>query len=156
ARLWLAGEGPRKSALEARAQALGLGDRVRFLGARDDVADLMEAADLFALSSEREGLPMTVIEAMRAGRALVSTRVGGTPEVSGEGETGTLVPIGGAGALARAMLDLLQDPVRRAAFGAAGRARWRERFTAERMVRATESLYRAELAGGLKARAERS
>jgi glycosyltransferase involved in cell wall biosynthesis len=143
ARLVIAGDGPLREALEERIRARGLEGRARLLGAREDAADLHEAADLFVLSSEREGLPMTVIEAMRAGRAVVSTRVGGTGEAVVDGETGLLTPVGDTAALARALGALLGDPERRRRFGEAGRRRWSERFTAERMVRETESLYRA-------------
>jgi glycosyltransferase involved in cell wall biosynthesis len=152
ARLLVAGEGPRRALLERRIAELGLPGRVRLLGDRDDVADLLEAADLFVLSSRREGLPITLIEAMRAGRAAVSTRIGGTPEVVEDGVTGLLVPVGDDPALAAALAGLLGDEARCARFGEAGRRRWHERFTAERMVRATEALYRDEVAKGAPAR----
>lgn len=145
ARLVIAGEGPLRAALEARIAALGLAPRVTLAGAREDAADLMEACDLFVLSSEREGLPMTLLEAMRAGRAVVSTRIGGTPEAVADGETGVLVPVGDSAALGRALATLLADPARCRALGDAGRRRWVERFTAARMVADTEALYRADL-----------
>lgn len=140
--LLVAGDGPLREPLSQRITAAGLSDRVRLLGARDDAADLLEACDLFVLSSQREGLPITLIEAMRAGRACVSTRIGGTAEVVDEGVTGLLVPPGAPSALAAALATLLGDPAARARMGEAGRRRWRERFTAERMVRDTEALYR--------------
>ncbi|NOT33771.1 MAG: glycosyltransferase [Candidatus Eisenbacteria bacterium] len=150
--LWIAGDGSRRAALEAQAAARNVSERVRFLGPREDAADLLEACDVFLLSSEREGLPMTILEAMRAARPVVSTRVGGTPEAVVDGETGRLVPIGDAEALAGAIDELVGDPARRAAFGAAARQRWQLRFTAERMVRETESLYRVALAEAAPAR----
>jgi glycosyltransferase involved in cell wall biosynthesis len=146
ARLAIAGEGPLRATLERAVTALGLEGRARLLGSRLDVPDLIEACDLFVLSSEREGLPMTLIEAMRGGRAVVSTRVGGTSEIVADGETGRLVPVGDAAALGAAIGSLLDDPAGAAAMGAAGRRRFGERFTAERMVRETEALYRRELA----------
>ncbi len=142
ARLAIAGEGPLRAMLETRIAALGIASGVTLLGDRSDAADLMAAADLFVLSSRREGLPMTLIEAMRAGCDTVSTRVGGTPEVVADGVTGRLVPVGDAVALGDAIAAALADPVARRARGAAGLARYRERFTAERMVRETEALYR--------------
>jgi glycosyltransferase involved in cell wall biosynthesis len=142
ARLMVAGDGPLRETLTARIAAHGLEGRVRLLGARDDAADLLEACDLFVLSSEREGLPITLIEAMRAGRACVSTRIGGTAEAVDDGVTGRLVPPGDGGALGAALSALLADPTLRDRMGEAGRRRWRERFTAERMVNNTESLYR--------------
>ena len=146
ARLLLAGEGPLRAALEQRITERGLSNAVRLLGDRADVADLMAASDGFVLSSRREGLPMTLIEAMRAGRATVSTRIGGTADAVVDGETGWLVPVGDASALAEALECLLVDSARRERFGAAGRQRFLARFTAERMVRETESLYRVETA----------
>ncbi len=142
ARLLVAGDGPLRETLTARIAAHGLAGRVRLLGARDDAADLLEACDLFVLSSEREGLPITLLEAMRAGRACVSTRIGGTAEVVEDGVTGRLVPPGDHGALGAALSALLADPALRDRMGEAGRRRWCERFTAERMVNDTESLYR--------------
>jgi glycosyltransferase involved in cell wall biosynthesis len=139
--LLLAGEGPLRDSLEARVTALGLGGSVRFLGPRSDVPDLMVAADVFALSSVREGLSVTLLEAMRAGRPCVATRVGGNGEAIEDGVTGSLVPSGDPDALAAAFDHLLGDPVLRASMGRAARDRWERDFTAERMVRETEALY---------------
>jgi glycosyltransferase involved in cell wall biosynthesis len=146
ARLCIAGEGRLRPALEARIAALGIGDAVHLLGSRLDVADLMEAADLFTLSSEREGLSVTLLEAMRAGLAAVVTDIGGNGEAVADGVTGRVTPVGDAAAMARAFDELLGDAPRRAALGAAARARWEARYTAERMVRETEALYREALA----------
>jgi glycosyltransferase involved in cell wall biosynthesis len=146
ARLLIAGEGALRADLERRRDALGLGDRVRFLGDREDVADLLEACDLFVLSSVREGLSVTLLEAMRAGRAVVATDVGGNAEAVARDVTGRIVATRDPRALAGALESLLGDPARREAFGSAARARFAERFTAERMVRETEALYREALA----------
>jgi glycosyltransferase involved in cell wall biosynthesis len=145
ARLLIAGDGPLKRPLEERAAAVGVTSQVRWLGPRTDVGDLVHAADLFTLSSEREGLPLSLLEAMRGARAAVVTRVGGNAEALVEGETGHLVPPHDPAALAHALSRLVADPERREAFGRAARERWSQRFTAERMVRDTESLYRAAL-----------
>jgi glycosyltransferase involved in cell wall biosynthesis len=155
--LLVAGEGPRRSELEARAADLGLGDRVRFLGARLDAPELLEACDVFALSSVREGLSITLLEAMRAGRPCIATRVGGNPEAIEDGVSGLIVPAEDPARLAEALGELFDDPERAARLGAAGRARWAARFTAERMVRETEALYRRELArAGRRALEERA
>lgn len=146
ARLAIAGEGAWRERLTGRLESLGLGQRARLLGDRSDAAELMAAADLFVLSSRREGLPMTLLEAMRAGCAAIGTRIGGIPEAIDDGVTGTLVPAGDAIALGDAIVRTLTDESGRRAQGAAGRARFLERFTAERMVRETERLYR-EVAG---------
>jgi glycosyltransferase involved in cell wall biosynthesis len=142
ARLMIAGEGPLRAPFERRIAQLGLTERIWLLGDRSDTPELMAAADLFVLSSQREGLPMTLIEAMRAGCATVSTRIGGTGEVVVDEVTGRLVEMGNSAAFAEAMLELLADDERRRAYGAAGRDRYEARFTAERMVRETEALYR--------------
>jgi glycosyltransferase involved in cell wall biosynthesis len=139
--LLVAGDGPRRESLESRVRDAGLGGRVRFLGDRADAGDLLEACDVFVLSSAREGLPVTVLEAMRAGRPVVATAVGGCAEAVASGETGLVVPPGDPASLARAIAEVLGDRSRAAAWGAAGRERWARHFTAERMVRETEALY---------------
>jgi len=144
--LWIAGEGVLEPRLRALHGELGLRDRAVFLGPRTDVPDLMDACDLFALSSSREGLSVTLLEAMRARRACLATQVGGNPEAVADGVTGRIVPVDDVARMAAAFEDLLHDPARLAAFGEAGHARWRELFTAERMVRQTEALYREALA----------
>jgi len=145
ARLAIAGEGALCDALEHRARAAGVADAVWLLGARADVADLMGAADVFALSSIREGLSITLLESMRAGLPAIVTAIGGNGEAVEDGVTGRVVPAGDAAALAAALRALLDDPATRASFGQAARARWCARFTAERMVRETEALYRRVL-----------
>jgi glycosyltransferase involved in cell wall biosynthesis len=141
ARLVIAGEGSLREALETRIAELGLAKTVTLLGARGDVADLMRAADVFVLPSEREGLSITLLESMRAGIPAVATRVGGNGEAIEHGRTGLLVAVHDVAALADAVSQLLADAPRRASMGAAAKARWRERFTAERMVLDTERLY---------------
>jgi glycosyltransferase involved in cell wall biosynthesis len=133
------------SAEEARlreaAAAAEVGDAVRFLGARDDVPDLVAALDLGALSSDFEGSPLSVMEYMEAGKAVVATRVGGLPELVVEGETGLLVPPRDPTALAAAMAELLNDPDRRARMGEAGRRRRRDRFSIEATAAQIGALY---------------
>ena len=151
ARLLIAGDGPLRSALEAGIATAGCGSKVKLLGAREDVAALMQAADLFALSSEREGLSVTLLEAMRAGCAAVATRAGGNGEAIADGVSGTLVPVGDVGSFAGALATLLDDAARRAVMGRAARARFLERFTARRMVAETEALYLRALGGPVEA-----
>lgn len=141
ARLLIAGEGPLRGELERRIAALGIAPSAMLLGARLDASDLIAAADVFVLPSVREGLSITVLEAMRAGRPVVATRVGGNGEAVEEGVTGLLVAMRDPDALAAALGALFGDPGRARAMGEAGRARWGERFTAERMVRAVETVY---------------
>jgi glycosyltransferase involved in cell wall biosynthesis len=126
ARLVLVGTGPREPELRALVAERGLDDRVVFAGSRDDVAALLPAFDVFALSSRFEGLPIALLEAMAAGRACVATAVGGVPEVVTDGVDGVLVPPGDAGAFAATLVALLADPDRRAALGEKAAARSRD------------------------------
>jgi glycosyltransferase involved in cell wall biosynthesis len=131
AALWIAGErltsdrGPDMAALLCGA---GLGERLRLLGYREDVADLMAAADIFALPSQFEGLPMSVIEAMLTGLPVVATNVRGPAEQVVHEVTGLLVPPGDAPALAAALQRLVADQALRARMGEAGRKRAVERY----------------------------
>ena len=142
AQLWLVGTGPLEPAIRGQAEAMGLMEAVRHLGQRDDVPDLLAAADLFVLPSRFEGLPLAVLEAMAAGRPVVATAVGGTDEAVVDGITGRLVPPGDSVALANAIGDVLA-PGRAQRFGAAGRTRYVEIFTAARMAADTAEVYRA-------------
>jgi glycosyltransferase involved in cell wall biosynthesis len=144
--LLLAGEGPDRAALEALARELALGDSVRFLGRRDDVPALMEAADLYVATSVREGLPGSVIEAQASGLPCVATRCGGPEEVVVDGATGRLVAVGDDVAVARAVAELAADPGRRARMGEAARGNSR-RFDLVRMVDEWCALYRDAAAG---------
>ncbi len=114
----IAGDGPLEAGLDARIRAQRL--PVTLLGRRDDVADLLAAADLVVLPSRWEARSLTAQEALRAGTPLVATRTGGLPELLGDGAL--LVPPGDAAALAGAVTGLLADPARAAALAAAGRA----------------------------------
>ncbi|MGY1775850.1 glycosyltransferase family 4 protein [Geodermatophilus sp. SYSU D00804] len=115
----IAGDGPLEAELSARIAAQRL--PVTLLGRRDDVADLLAAADLVVLPSRWEARSLTAQEALRAGTPLVATRTGGLPELLGDGAL--LVPPGDAAALAGAVADLLADPARAAALAEVGRAR---------------------------------
>src|SRR5439155_18500964 len=90
AHLLLVGEGPERAAIEAQVRERRLGDRVRLLGLRKDIPRLLQAADVFLLTSISEGIPLTLIEAMAAGLPVVSTRVGGVGEGVEDGVTGRL------------------------------------------------------------------
>ena len=145
ARLVLAGRdleqgGAFEDELAAEAERAGVADRVD-LGFRDDVGALLDELDVFALPSWTEGLPMTVLEAMAHGRAVVATPVGGTPEVVADGETGLLVPPRDPDALADALRRLLDDPDLRRRMGEAGRRRVAADFTAERMADRVLAVY---------------
>lgn len=106
----LAGDGPLRADLEAFARSLDISARVRFLGFRTDVPALLSAADIFVMPSLSEGLPLALLEAMSVGVPVVATAVGGVPEVIRTGVTGWLAPASDADALARALLEVLQNP----------------------------------------------
>jgi glycosyltransferase involved in cell wall biosynthesis len=143
--LLLVGGGELENAVREQVAALGLQERVRFLGVRADVADILRASDVFVLSSRWEGNPMSVMEAMAAGLPVVSTAVGGVPELVQEGVTGLLVPSEDAGALARALQALVDDPAHRAAMGAAARRHAVAHFDIRHTVRGYEQLYESLL-----------
>jgi glycosyltransferase involved in cell wall biosynthesis len=119
----------------------GLGERAWLPGSRDDVPELMRRLDLFVLPSTAEGISNTVLEAMASGLPVVATEVGGNPELVEDGVTGTLVPPGNAGAMARAIAAYQDDPDLGRAHGARGRERVLERFALERMVGDYTRLY---------------
>jgi glycosyltransferase involved in cell wall biosynthesis len=95
--------------LEARRDALGLGERATFLGARSDISEVLMAADAFVMSSKSEGLPMALLEAMAVGVPCIATAVGGVPDLLG-GDKGLLVPAQDAPALADAMATIVRSP----------------------------------------------
>ncbi len=143
----LAGEGPLRERLEARARQLGLEGRVVFLGHRDDVPELLAVADLFVLPSISEGLPLSVVEAMAAGKPVVATAIGGIDEAVVDGETGILVPPADPVALAAAIRRLLAEGSFARRLGEAGRARARREFSAEAMAERIGGIYAEVLSG---------
>jgi glycosyltransferase involved in cell wall biosynthesis len=118
--LLLAGDGPLRGALTAQAADLGIADRVRFLGIRHDVPQLLRAANVFALTSISEAASLTLLEAMACRLPVVVTAVGGNPEIVQHDRQGYLVPRGDDAAAADAIVRLLGDPNRAAAMGDAG------------------------------------
>lgn len=142
ARLVLVGDGPERSGIEAQVRNLNLGDKVRFLGTRQDVGRLLHGADVFLLTSVSEGIPLTVIEAMAAGLPVVATDVGGMSEVVVDGATGFLAPAKDDAALAERILRLAGDPALRGQMGTAGRARAKQHFDEPRMCDDYGRLYR--------------
>lgn len=140
-RLLIVGDGELRGEMEEKARRLGLQARVHFLGAREDIPDLLPVMDLFVLSSESEGLSIALLEAMAAGLPVVATRVGGTPELVIHGETGLLVRSGHPLELADAITRLLSQPALAAQYGRAGRERVRRFFNLKRMVSEYEGVY---------------
>jgi len=140
AHFWIAGDGPLRQQVEQIAAASALTDRLRVLGWRRDVDELLAAADVMVLSSRFEGLPMAVLRAMAAGLPVVATAVDGTPEAVDHGRTGLLVAPGDREALAAAMLALGGDPRLRGRMGRAARSR-SAAFGARRVAEQTLRLY---------------
>jgi glycosyltransferase involved in cell wall biosynthesis len=121
--------------------ALGLQDRVRFLGTRRDLPLLYAAMDVFALPSRWEGTPLALIGAMAASIPVVATPVGGVPTVVEDGATGRLVPVQDVEALSTALAETLRDRVASRALAERGRARALEKCSVDAMVRGLEALY---------------
>ena len=142
----LVGDGPDRPSIEGEVRRLGLQDAVALAGTRDDVPELLARADVFALSSRSEGAPLSILEAMAAGLPVVSSLVGGVPELVVDGETGLLVPPGDPAAMAVALGRLVADAGLRHRLGAAGRERARCRFDLRRQRRAHLDCYTRELA----------
>jgi len=143
ARLAIAGEGPLRAQLEARAQALGVAQSVQLLGQRHDVPALIRAADVYVSSSWSEGLGTSVLEALGAGTPVVATEAGGVGEMVLPGQTGRLVPSREPAALAGAVLACLAEPEISQRLAAAGQDWVRARFGVERMVAGNLEVYRS-------------
>ena len=145
--LLLAGSGPLQGELEELAKGLGLGSRVRFLGTRSDIPDLLAGADGCVLSSVCEALPMALLEAAATGVPCVTTDVGGTSDIVVHGVTGFLAPASNPEALSNAMLRLAALPVSsRAWMGEQARRHVTSRFGLNEVVGQWEQLYHEMLA----------
>jgi glycosyltransferase involved in cell wall biosynthesis len=139
--LCLAGDGPERESLRSRCAALRIADRVRFLGPRADVPELLASSDVFVLSSTWEGNPLSVMEAMAAGIPVVSTAVGGVPEIVRNGVTGRLVATEDSEALGNAIGELVRSRATRIAMGLAGRERADSAFDKRTMASGYAALY---------------
>lgn len=139
--LLLVGDGPERPAAERWVLERGLGDRVRFVGAREEVAPWVRECAVFLLPSETESFGLAALEALASGVPVVAHATGGLPEVVRDGVTGFLVAPGDVEALAARLGALLDDPARRGAMGRAARADAVERFDREPLVDRWERLY---------------
>lgn len=147
AMLVIAGDGPLRPAMEVLAQDLGLKDRVRFLGMRHDIPELMNAADGYVMSSAWEGMANVLLEAGATGLPIVATDVGGNREVVQDGETGFLVPLKNPEALAGAMLRLMNlSENERLQMGEASRRYIQDNYSLDLVTDMWENLYREFLA----------
>lgn len=141
--LLIAGDGPLRKTMEITARELGIEQHIRFLGIRQDIPQLMNAADAYVMSSMWEGMPNVLLEAHATGLPIVATDVGGNREIVLNEVTGFLVPPKDPYSLGRAMLDLMKLPEgERKQMGQAGRKRIEENFAMDRIVDQWENLYR--------------
>lgn len=148
ATLDVAGDGPSRPELETLARRLGLGDRVRFLGWRDGVGDLLREAEVLVLPSRREGLPLVLLEARAAGVVVVASDVGSVRDVVRGGDGARLVPPDVPSALGRALAETAKDLDRQRALAAAAAAGIRLRHAPSAWAEATLGLYRDIVSGG--------
>jgi glycosyltransferase involved in cell wall biosynthesis len=139
------GQGPLESSLNQLHDELGLGDHFRFLGFRSDATDVMAALDVFMLSSHHEGLPVALMEAMTLGLPIVSTAVGGIPEMVTDDHEGRLVADGSERELTQALIEVIEDADLRARYGEQSRATALERFSAAAATAEVEAIYREVL-----------
>ncbi|MBM4434405.1 MAG: glycosyltransferase family 4 protein [Chloroflexi bacterium] len=137
----IVGDGELRDGLVARAQALGLAGAVRFVGWRADLPAIYADLDVLALTSRNEGTPVSIIEALAAGTAVVATAVGGVPDLIEHGSTGLLARDGDPSGIARAIGELLGDPERRRALGRAGRDAVHPKHDSATLIGAIDRLY---------------
>ncbi len=140
--LTLVGDGEGRREVEQLAFKLGIRERINFLGVREDVQALLSASQIFVLSTQREGFPLSVLEAMRAGLPVVASNVGGISEAVETGTTGLLFPTGNVEALQQHLAALINNRTLRLKMGQAGRRRFLENFTLDQMVEKTSAIYR--------------
>jgi glycosyltransferase involved in cell wall biosynthesis len=143
----LLGDGPLLQETEALAATLGIADRIRFMGQRMDVDQILAASQGFLLVTNWEGFPLSILEAMRAGLPVIASAVGGVSESVLDGETGYLVPRGDVQRLRKRIAELVTDPALRSRLGARGRQHYEQHFTLESAVSKTLAVYQDVLSG---------
>ncbi|HYR97607.1 MAG TPA: glycosyltransferase [Gemmatimonadales bacterium] len=148
--LAIAGRGDLAQVLQSQARDLNVEGRVHFLGLRQDIANILAAADVFALPSLSEGLPVALLEAMFASRPIVASAVGDVPAALASGAAGRLVPPGDAAALAGAIRGLLTNPFEARALGQTAQARATAEYGIGRMVQRYVEVYQRLLANGAR------
>jgi glycosyltransferase involved in cell wall biosynthesis len=143
-RFLIVGDGLLRTGLEAQAKSLNIHSSVIFTGERKDIPEILSLMDVFVLPSfSREGLGLAIIEAMAVERPVVATEIGGIPEAVIKGKTGLLVPPGDSEAMAKAIIQLLQDPEKAKSMGEKGRARVMKRFTKTKMLSEIQNVYQS-------------
>ncbi len=142
----LIGDGPLMGQMESLAASLGISGRVRFLGQRMDVDQILASAQVSLLVTNWEGFPLSILEAMRAGLPVVASSVAGIGEAIDDGDTGYLVPRGDVELLRDRVERLLTDPMLRLRLGRGGRTRYEQHFTLDHFVARTLAVYQDVLA----------
>ena len=137
----IAGSGPLASQLKELSIKLGISDKVKFLGFRNDIPKILSGIDIFVLPSLWEGMPNVVLEAMFAGKPVIATDTGGSKDIIDNGINGVLVEPGNSEALAEAILKLLKNPAQRQRLGESAKEKIKEKFSIDKMVSKTEQVY---------------
>jgi len=140
-RLVIVGDGPLFATVKAKVEEAGIADLVWLPGSRTDIAEIMRAYSIFALSSVAEGMPVTILEAMSCGLPIIATAVGGIPEVVQEGQTGFLVPASNAAEMAAGFARYLENPALIAQHGATARNLIEQKYSMKSMVAAYQQMY---------------
>jgi len=140
-RLLLVGDGPKRKELEGMSKQLGIESKVTFTGHAKNILPLLCGMDIFVMPSLSESLPFSLLEAMAAGRAVISTDVGGIRELIKEGENGYVVPPGDPDKLSDAASKLLADPAKSSALAIAAKRTIAEKFSIDSMMRGTEQFF---------------
>ncbi|AFZ37649.1 glycosyl transferase group 1 [Stanieria cyanosphaera PCC 7437] len=141
AELILVGDGPDLEKIKTQVAQWGIAEKVKFMGFCNDVADILAQAQIFTLISDSEGLPCSIIEAMRAGLPVVASEVGGIPEIVLDKVTGYIIPRGDVNQLHQRLLELVNNAQLRQNMGKAGRLRYESNFTFEQMYQKTLKVY---------------
>jgi glycosyltransferase involved in cell wall biosynthesis len=139
-RVMIAGDGPDRTALADLAGEVAPGI-VTFIGHRDDLPQLLASADMVAIPSLAEGLPLMLVESMAAGRPIVASRVGGLADVLANGETGLLVPPADPTALAEALIAVVESPELATRLGERARLIAEQEFSLDKMIEYTKEVY---------------
>ena len=137
----LVGDGPERAYLQAQCKSLGLEERVIFTGFRSDIRNWLAHCDLFVLPSFYEGQPLSILEAMAAGKPVIASAIPGNDELIEHGKTGWLVPPGDAIQLTQALRVMLTDPALARCLALAGQVKVQKEFSIRTMVKQVEQLY---------------
>ncbi|WP_459938122.1 GT4 family glycosyltransferase PelF [Desulfonatronum parangueonense] len=141
AKLLIVGDGAERENLEKQRDALGLEHNVKFLGTRSDIPNILSCIDLFVLASWKEGLPLSILEAMAAGKPVVATDVGGVPSVVNNSNSGIIVPHRNPEAMAEAILQMLFNKNNMERYGSAGRRYVEDNYSLDKSISKYASLY---------------